>query len=172
MSNKDIPDELKLTDVTPNYRTVSIFLVVSKIFEKIMHDQINQHTNIFLTPYLCGYRKGYSTQKALLSLTKKWKIALGSRNYADEVLMDLSKAIDTINHDTGIAKLHAYGFSKQSLKLIKSYLSNRWQKKEVSLSFGSWSELIVGVPQGSELGSLLFKIYINDLFSLTESFVF
>ena len=123
MSNKNIPDELKLTDVTltykiddPNksktYRTVSILLIVSKFFEKIMHDQISQYTNSFSTPCLCGYRKVYSTQMELLPLIKKLKIVLDSQNYGGEVLMDLSKTVGTINHDTVFTKLHAYGFSK------------------------------------------------------------
>ena len=90
-----------------------------------MHEQISQYINSFLTPYLCGYREGFSTQQVLLSLIEKWKIVLDSKGYGGAVLMDLSKAFDTINYDLLIAKLHAYGFSRESLKLIKSYLSDR-----------------------------------------------
>ena len=133
-----------------------------------MHDQISQYINSFLTPYLCGYRKGFSTQQSLLSLNEKWKIVLDSKGYDGAVLMDLSKAFDHINHDLLLAKLHAYGFSKESSKLIKSYLSNRWQRTKVNLSFSSWSALILGVLQGSVLGPVLFNIYINGLFYLTE----
>ena len=136
LSSKEFPDELKLGDVTliykkdePNksksYTPARILLIVSKVFEKIMHDQISQYINSFLTPYLCGYRKGFSAQQALLSLIEKWKIVLDSKGCGGAVLMDLSKAFDTINHDLLIAKLHAYGLSKESLKLIKNYLSNR-----------------------------------------------
>ena len=85
MSNKEFPDELKPADVTSiykkddpnkskNYRPVSVLSVASKDFEKIMHDQISQYINSFLTPYLCGYRKAFSTQQALLSLIEKWKM--------------------------------------------------------------------------------------------------
>ena len=82
--------------------------------------------------------------------------------------MDLSKAFDTLNHELLIAKLHAYGFNRDSLKLINDYLSNRWQRTKINKSFSSWAELIQGVPQGFALGSLLFNIYLNDLFYLAE----
>ena len=135
----NFPNELKLADVTPvfkkenplkskNYRPVSVLPVVSKIFERIMHKQMSLYVDNFLSPYVCGYRKGFSTQQALLSLIEKWKNILDKKGYGGAVLMDISQAFDTLHHDLLIAKLHAYGFTRESLKLIKSYLTNRWQR--------------------------------------------
>ena len=81
--------------------------------------------------------------------------------------MDLSEAFDTLNHDLLIDKLHVYGFTSESLKLIKSYLKNPWQRTKVHTNFSNWSELLIGVPQGSVLGQLLFNIYMNELLYIT-----
>ena len=134
-----------------------------------MHKQISEYINHFLLPYLSGYRQGVSSQQTLVSLTEKWKTILDKKEYAGAVLMDLSKAFDDINHDLLIAKMKVYGFTKNSLRLIKSYQSSRWQRTKINTGFSNWMELLLGVPQVSVLGPLLFNIYINDLFFLTES---
>ena len=92
-----------------------------------------------------------------MALIEKWRASLDKKGFSGAVIMDLSKAFDTINHDLLIAKLHAYGVSKPALKLLKSYLSNRFQRTKINTCFSSWTELLLGVPQGSVLGPLLFK---------------
>ena len=82
--------------------------------------------------------------------------------------MDLLKAFDTINHELLVAKSNAYCLSEPSLKLIYNYLKHRLQHIKINSSFSDWSELIEGVPQGFVLGTLLFNIYLNDLFHIVN----
>ncbi len=171
------PSKLKLADVTPlhkkletskkgHYRPVSVLAVVSKIFERIMDKQTNSYMEKYLSRYLCGYRKFYNPQHALLVMVEKWKKSIDNGGFAFGVLMDLSKAFDTINHKLLIAKLHAYGFDLSSLEIIYDYLSDRFQRTKINTSFSSWSVLLCGVPQGSVNGPKYFNIYLNDLFYL------
>ena len=92
-----------------HYRNISLLPVVSKLFEKIIQNQMGGYIDTFLSPFMCGYRKGYNAQHALLKMLEKWKISLDKGEFDGAVLMDLSKAFDTINYDLLIAKLHAYG---------------------------------------------------------------
>ena len=81
IEKSDFPQNLKLADITrvykknypldkTNYRPISMLPVVSKIFERIMQKQINDFIISFLSPYLCGYRKGFNTRHALLTLVE------------------------------------------------------------------------------------------------------
>ena len=74
--------------------------------------------------------------------------SLDEGGYVGGVLMDLSKAFDTINHNLLIAKLHAYGFGIESLEIIHDYLSDRWQRTKINTSFSSWSGILCGMPRG------------------------
>ena len=107
------PDKLKLARLGPlpkgdektnkkNYRPISLLPAVSKIFERIMETQSGSFVNEKLFKYMRGYRKGYNTQHALMVLLEKWKQSLDNHGYAGAVIMDLSKAFDTINYSVTI----------------------------------------------------------------------
>ena len=86
-----------------------------------MQKQITDYIGKFISPFLCGYRKGFSTQYALLSLIERWRLCLDKQGFAGALLMDLSKAFDTITHEL-IANLIAYGFPIEALEVPSSYL--------------------------------------------------
>ena len=160
LTNNKFPDTLKLSDITPvfkkmdpsdkaNYRPVSILPLVSKVFEKIMYDQLYQYIEHFLNQLLCGFRKAHSAQHALFRLLQKWQKELDSRGFIGTILMDLSKAYDCLPHGLLIAKLEAYGLDNDSLNLLLDYLSFRKQRTKVGCAYSKWSRIRRGITQGS-----------------------
>ena len=116
-----------------------------------------------LSKCLTGFRKSHGTQHLLVTMLEKWKKAVDKGEYVSAVFMDLSRAFDTINHDLLLAKLKAYGFSLNAVKLMCSYLKNRKQQVQINNKFSSKNIVIPRVPQGSIDGPLLFNLFINDL---------
>ena len=78
--------------------------------------------------------------------------------------MDLSKPCDCLSHDLLIAKLVAYGLDRSTIRLLMDYLNSRKQQRKVGASRNKWSEIKLRIPQGFILGTLLFNIFMNDLF--------
>ena len=152
VEQSSFPDELKLADVSAvfkkdvktfkgNYRPISVLPAVSKVFERLTNTQISAHMSPYLSWLLCGFRKGYNTQHALMRAIEKWKAYLDNGGKIGAIFMDLSKAFDCIRHDLLIAKLHAYGFSREALLLVHSYLENRQQRVKVNGSFSTYKYL-------------------------------
>ena len=138
-------------------------LLISEILEKFLYQQIEDFSNKILSLELCEFRKGHSTQHALLNLLKNWKKCLDKSRVVGTVLMDLIKSYNCFPHDLLLVNISAYGFDESAITLIAIYLSNRYHRVKIGSIFSSYLEILRGVQQGSVLGSILFNLFINDL---------
>ena len=177
------PEKLKIAKVIPihkdknldtnilnNYRPISILPSFSKIFERVIYNQLYKYftNNNFLYASQYGFRNNHSTEFAALELSNRIHEYLDNNLTPIAVFIDLSKAFDTINHEILIKKLQKYGITNIELKLFESYLKNRKQFVFHNNISSSHLTISTGVPQGSILGPLLFIIYINEIHSVTS----
>ena len=113
--------------------------------------------------YQFGFRKGYFTEQVNLEITDSLKKAMDKKLVTCSLFLDFSKALDTINHDILLSKLHRFGLRGNPLRWFENYLYNRNLFVKIGDAISSSQTISYGMPQGSTLGPLLFLLYINDL---------
>ena len=140
-----------------------MLLLISKVIEKVIHDQGSTFPNSknLLYTYQSGFPKKHSTDFCLSYLSDKILKSFDNGLMTDMILIDLQKAFDTIDHDVLLQKLCYISFSKHTVNWFQSYLSNKSFLVNLGNNFSQLSSVSCREPQGSILGPLLFLIYVN-----------
>ena len=179
------PDSFKISKITPlfkkgdvsllsNYRPISLLPTISKIFERILYNQLYKYfnSNKLLAEQHYGFRTNHSTEFAAVKLVDTISKEMESGSTPTALYIDLSKAFDTLSFDILLYKLNYYGVKGNAFKLLKNYLTNRKQYGVFNSQNSETVDITTGVPQGSILGSLFFSICINDLITISNKLKF
>ena len=176
IKSKNFPNPCKLAKLKPifkkgsrmdpsNYNPISLLPLISKIFEKIVHDQMIEYLAQYkiLYKYQSGFRTKHSTDLCLSYLNDKILKGFDNGLFTGMTQIDLQKAFDTIDHNILLEKLKAIGFCDDNVNRFHSYLTDRAFLVSIENKYSAISKISCGVPQGSILGPLLFLIYVNDM---------
>ena len=171
-----VPTQLKLAKVIPifkngdpcnmdNYWPISLLSCISKILEKIVALRLTSfltECNI-LSNWQFGFRSQHSTVHPMVHFTNFLSDAINKKKHSLAIFCNLKKAFDCCDHTILLSKLEKYGIRGSELLWFKSYLTDRKQFFALNSKSSLLTEVLLGVPQGSILGPLLFLLYINDL---------
>ena len=179
------PSKLKCAKIVPifkdeddtlpeNYRSISLLSIYNRIFEKLMYSRLTKFVrdcNI-LYDQQYGFHSKHSTQHAILDIVNTILQNMDNGKFSCGVFIDLKKAFDTVNQEILLAKLENYGIRGVIKSWFRSYLTDRKQTTEVKNDVSEAETTLCDVPQGSVLGSLLFLLYINDIYDSSSLFAF
>ena len=149
-------------DKVSNYRPISLLPILSKILEKVIANQLMSYleTNKLLSNHQHGFRSNLSTESALMQVTDKLYDNIEKKKVSLLLLLDLSKAFDSVSHDILINKCKKLNIDP---RWFQSYLRNRCQSVRIDDVISTPQDISYGVPQGSILGPILFIIFVNDI---------
>jgi len=184
LSSGSVPDVFKAAYITPrlkksnmdpadvrSYRPISNLSVVSKLLERLVARQLLTHldTSGLLPRLQSAYRAGHSTETAVLKVLSDILLAIDSGDLSALVMLDLSAAFDTVDHNILLRRLEtSYCICGDVIRWFRTYLVGRRQHVRTGSSASSPASIVCGVPQGSVLGPILFLLYTADLMLLIE----
>jgi len=146
--------------------------VLSKLLERLVAGQLQRYLSTcdLLPPLQSGFRPFHSTETAILHVLSELLLAVDRGDLAGLVLLDLSSAFDTVDHEILLQHLQkSFGINGAVLKWFQSYLYGRTQHVRRGSGRSTAVHVVCGVPQGSVLGPILFILYTADLVALIEN---
>ena len=158
-------------EIASNNRPISLLSCLSKICDKVALNQYTEHltNHRLLTEHQSGNRKKHSTETLNIAVTDMLLEAMDNKQLSIVILLDMSKAFDSVDHNMLLQRILNLGVSSAVHKWFKSYLSDRWQYVRIGTTSSARVALSYGIPQGSVLSPFLFNIYTDSLSSVPNS---
>jgi hypothetical protein len=172
-----IPDDWRLSKVIPlykgkgdksspsSYRPISLTAIACKVLERIVVDQLRTYLtdNSLISAAQHGFVPSRSTATNLLQCDLSIAQHLNQGDTCDLILLDYSKAFDSVQHNILLSKLSSFGIHGPLSAWLADFLKDRSQFVFYSGASSNVIPVTSGVIQGSVVGPLLFTLLINDL---------